>query len=231
MDVQEIAKYIERPEEEDPRRRQILEAAGRLFHRYGFRRTSLDDIARECRISKKTIYQHFEGKDELVRAVLFGLVYEKMDSVLWVFGNLIPEGYKGLLPNLKLDPQAKPATFREMLKAVTEFAQRMRQRVSMQMLTDLRTDYPELWRGLLEMRKPFIKGVVEMIERGQQNGDVRREINPLVATELMFTAYESLSNSPVLNAQGIGPSEIGLTFLEILSHGLLTEPPPEDKTH
>lgn len=230
MDIQEIARYIERPEKEDPKRRQILEAAGRLFYRYGFRRTSLDDIARECRISKKTIYRHFEGKDELVRTVLFELVSEKMDSVLWVFGNLIPPDYREFVHQPDHETGAKPS-IREMLKAVTEFAQRTRQRFSMQMHTDLRTDYPELWRDLLEMRKPFIKGVVEIIERGRENGDVRREINPLVATELIFTAYESLLNSSVLNTQGIGPSEIGLTFLEILRHGLLTEPPPEDKKH
>ncbi len=226
MDVQELFRHIRPPEEDDPRQRQILEAAGRLFYRYGFRRTSLDDIARECRISKKTIYRHFEGKDELVRAVIFELVYEKMDSVLWVFGDLVPPEYREFVRQPDNEPGAKPS-IREMLKAITDFTQRIRQRFSMQMLTDLRTDYPELWRGLLEMRKPFIKGVVEMIERGQENGDVRREINPLVATELIFTAYESLLNSSVLNAHGIGLSEIGVSFLNILSHGLLTEPAAE----
>ncbi|HUT98631.1 MAG TPA: TetR/AcrR family transcriptional regulator [bacterium] len=222
MDLEDIIRHTRQPENDDPRRRQILEAAGRLFYRYGPRKTSLDDIARECRISKKTIYGCFEGKDGLVRAVLFELVYEKIDSVLWVFGDLIPEEFQSLVP----EPAAKPS-IRGMLKAVTDFAQRMRQRVSMQMLTDLRTDYPDLWRELVAMREPFVRGVVEMIERGQREGDVHPGINPLVATEMLYTAFESLLSSQFLNAREIGPGEIGVNFLRIVSHGLLTGPPPE----
>jgi AcrR family transcriptional regulator len=222
MELKDIIHGTRQPENDDPRRRQILEAAGRLFYRYGFRKTSLDDIARECRISKKTIYQYFDGKDGLVRAVLFELVYEKMDSVLWVFGDLLPAEFKGLTPN----PAQKPS-IGEMLKAVTDFAQRMRRRSSLQMLTDLRTDYPELWKGLMEMREPFITAVVEMIELGQKNGEVRPDVNPLVATEPMLTGFESMMSSQTLAAQGIGLSDIGVSFLNILSYGLLTGPPPE----
>jgi AcrR family transcriptional regulator len=224
MDVTDFVNKTKRPDDGDPRRRQILEAAGRLFHRFGFRKTSLDDIARECRISKKTIYQYFDGKDDLVRSVLFELVYEKVDSVLWVFGDLIPEKMKGFVP----EPAEKPS-IREMLRAITGFAQRVRQRVSVQMFADLRTDYPELWNGFWAMREPFLKAVVEMIELGQKNGEVRPGVNALVATELMFTGFESLLNSQQLIARGIGLSEISITFLDILSYGLLTGPPPEAK--
>jgi AcrR family transcriptional regulator len=35
----------------------------------GFHKTTMDEIAKELRISKKTIYKHFSSKDELVRAV------------------------------------------------------------------------------------------------------------------------------------------------------------------
>ncbi len=222
MDLVDIIQRTRQPENNDPRRRQILEAAGRFFYRYGFRKTSLDDIARECRISKKTIYQYFDGKDGLVSAVLFELVYEKVDSVLWVFGDLIPEELKSLVP----EPAARPS-IREMLTAVTGFAQKTRQRVSLQMLTDLRTDYPELWSDFWAMREPFIEAVVEMIELGQKNGEVRPDVNPLVATELMLTGFESMLSSQLLAAQGIGVSDIGVSFLNILSFGLLTEPPPE----
>jgi AcrR family transcriptional regulator len=222
MDLVDIIQRIRQPENDDPRRRQILESSGRLFYRYGFRKTSLDDIARECRISKKTIYQYFDGKDGLVSAVLFELVYEKVDSVLWVFGDLIPEELKSLVP----EPAARPS-IREMLKAVMGFAQRVRQRVSLQMLTDLRTDYPDLWNGFWSMREPFIKAVVEMIALGQKSGEVRPDVNPLVATELMLTGFESMLSSQLLAAHGIGLSDISLTFLDIVSYGVLTGPPPE----
>jgi AcrR family transcriptional regulator len=43
----------------------ILRAASRLFARYGFKKTSMDEIAQRARVSKATIYQHFSGKEEI----------------------------------------------------------------------------------------------------------------------------------------------------------------------
>ncbi|MGW2938044.1 TetR/AcrR family transcriptional regulator [Streptomyces sp. NPDC001156] len=48
----------------------IVEAAGRLFLAPGFARVSMDDLARELGMSKKTIYRHFPDKRSLLTAVL-----------------------------------------------------------------------------------------------------------------------------------------------------------------
>ncbi|CAK7284053.1 TetR/AcrR family transcriptional regulator [Streptomyces misionensis] len=48
----------------------IVEAAGRLFFGPGFARVSMDDLARELGMSKKTIYRHFPDKRSLLAAVL-----------------------------------------------------------------------------------------------------------------------------------------------------------------
>lgn len=51
-------------------KQRILEKAHELFMRYGIRSVSMDDIATTLAISKKTIYQFFTDKDELVDAVM-----------------------------------------------------------------------------------------------------------------------------------------------------------------
>jgi AcrR family transcriptional regulator len=48
----------------------IVETAARLFFAPGFARVSMDDLARELRMSKKTIYRHFPDRRSLVAAVL-----------------------------------------------------------------------------------------------------------------------------------------------------------------
>jgi len=48
----------------------ILTAAETLFARRGINATSMHDLHVEARVSKRTLYQHFAGKDELVLAVL-----------------------------------------------------------------------------------------------------------------------------------------------------------------
>jgi AcrR family transcriptional regulator len=52
---------------------QIAAAALRLFARYGYKRTSMDDIAREAGVARATLYLHFKGKDDVFRAMLAGL--------------------------------------------------------------------------------------------------------------------------------------------------------------
>jgi AcrR family transcriptional regulator len=51
-------------------RQQILDAAYGLFWRQGFLRVSMDDIAARADITKRTLYQHFRSKDDLIAAAL-----------------------------------------------------------------------------------------------------------------------------------------------------------------
>jgi TetR/AcrR family transcriptional regulator, regulator of autoinduction and epiphytic fitness len=53
----------------EARRAVILDAALRVFGQYGYRRTSIDDIAREADIGKGTIYLSFASKDEVFQAL------------------------------------------------------------------------------------------------------------------------------------------------------------------
>lgn len=48
------------------RREQILESAFRDFTTYGIKRVSMDDIVQNLKISKKTLYEYFNNKEELV---------------------------------------------------------------------------------------------------------------------------------------------------------------------
>lgn len=49
----------------DPVRSGILDAAERLFVRYGYKKTTVDEIAQEAHIGKGTVYLHFESKEDV----------------------------------------------------------------------------------------------------------------------------------------------------------------------
>lgn len=49
----------------DPLRQTILDAADRMFLRYGYRKTTIEDIAREAGIGKGSVYLHFQSKEEI----------------------------------------------------------------------------------------------------------------------------------------------------------------------
>ena len=54
----------------DPRRVALLEAAFGVFARYGYRKTSMDEVARAAQISRQGLYLHFANKEDLFRATL-----------------------------------------------------------------------------------------------------------------------------------------------------------------
>jgi len=58
------------PRSAEKTRAQILDGAYRLFRRRGYSRVTMDDIATEARFTKRTLYHHFQSKDELLAEVL-----------------------------------------------------------------------------------------------------------------------------------------------------------------
>ena len=55
---------------DDPRRSRVLEAALGVFLRYGFRKTSMDEVARAADLSRQGLYLQFATKEELFRATV-----------------------------------------------------------------------------------------------------------------------------------------------------------------
>ena len=45
---------------------QIIEVARELFHKFGFKKVSMDEIAKEAGVTKKTIYHYFNSKEALL---------------------------------------------------------------------------------------------------------------------------------------------------------------------
>jgi AcrR family transcriptional regulator len=83
------------PEAPDPaaaRRRALLEAAVAVFTRYGFRKTSMDEVARAAHLSRQGLYLHFATKEELFRAA----VGHALESALQAAARVLRDGEREL---------------------------------------------------------------------------------------------------------------------------------------
>jgi len=67
----------------------IIKKSGELFLTLGFKSVTMDDIANEMGISKKTIYVHFENKTKLVEAVTFSLFESICDGIDCIYESSI----------------------------------------------------------------------------------------------------------------------------------------------
>src|SRR6478609_10581745 len=86
-------------------REKIVKKAGELFIKVGFKSITMDDIAKEMGISKKTIYKHFENKELLIEAtteVVHVEVHQAIDEVMAKNYNAIAENFeiRSMLSNM-----------------------------------------------------------------------------------------------------------------------------------
>jgi len=58
------------PRSAEQTRKRIIEGAYKLFRRQGYSRVTMDDIAAEAELTKRTLYHHFNSKDQLLANVL-----------------------------------------------------------------------------------------------------------------------------------------------------------------
>ena len=63
-------KSLSQSRKHDANRQRIVDAARGHFFSHGFRSVTMDDLALELGVSKKTLYAHFPGKFDLLEAVL-----------------------------------------------------------------------------------------------------------------------------------------------------------------
>ena len=186
------------------RRDLILAAAFEKYRRFGIRKVTVDELVRELRISKKTLYQHFPDKEDLVRAVT--------ERIAGTF-----------LPRIAaiLDSRRKPAE--KVLEVWRAFSQIPRL-VSPELMADLKADYPHLWAEIDSRRRAVIRRLEGLIAQGQQSGDVRPEVHPKAAMAMLFAIVDQVLQPDVLTAGDFTPAEAITTVLTIFTRGMLTTP-------
>ncbi|PYJ92714.1 MAG: hypothetical protein DME62_11600, partial [Verrucomicrobia bacterium] len=99
-------------------RQRIVEAARVHFFSHGFRSVTMDDLAEELGISKKTLYAHFPGKIQLLEAVLedkFAGVEAKLNEITHAHPRNFPAALHELLTNTQHElDEIKPPFVRDM---------------------------------------------------------------------------------------------------------------------
>jgi AcrR family transcriptional regulator len=145
----------------------LLKGAINLFMRVGIKSVSMDDIAKELHVSKKTLYQHFRNKDELVKEMLD--FYLENDHSEYVASQLTEQS--NVIDELLMVSKWLTDTFRNMSPAH---------------IFDLKkyytAQYQEFWN---KKHAQILESVKNNLERGIAQGLYRGEID----VELVATIY------------------------------------------
>lgn len=191
-------------------RERIAEAALAKFRRHGIRRVSMDEIARDLRMSKKTLYHHFTGKEDLVRGCAQTVAAAMFPEIERVLG------------------QAGSA--RERLMGVWQVFSTLPRFISSEMMADLKTDYPTVWNEIHTRRMEVFRHIETLVEQGIHSGEVWPEIHPRVFAALLRAVLEHVMVPEVLMAYEVTPSDAVSTLIALFQKGLLTTAPPAPRS-
>ena len=190
----------------DAQRDRILETGLEKFRKFGIRRVTMDEIARDLRISKKTLYLHFPDKEALVRACT--------DRIA---GAVIPAVAEAL------DSDGPP--MQRIVAAWRGFAM-LPHLLSAELIADLQADYPHIWKDIDRRRHEVIGRFEKLIGDGVRSGDFRPEVHPKVVMRLVLAVIERVMVPEVLARGEFTPAEAVGTIITVFSRGMCATAPP-----
>jgi AcrR family transcriptional regulator len=193
-----------RNRERDPNRQRIVDAARVHFFSHGFRSVTMDDLAKELGISKKTLYAHFPGKFDLLEAVLAAK-------------------FAGVEAMLKKLTRARlrdfPVTLRELLAGT----QRELNEIKPPFVRDMRQKTPDVFKVVERRRAALIQRYFgKFFVEGQQAGMVRKDVPAKLIIEILLALVQSIMNPPKMEELGMMPKEGFTGILKIILEGALT---------
>ena len=188
----------------DAGRQQIVEAARGHFFSHGFRSVTMDDLAAELGISKKTLYAHFPGKIELLEAVLadkFAGVETKLNEVMRAHPHDFSTGLHELLVNTQLElDEIKPPFVR-----------------------DMRQKAPQVFKVIERRRAALIERFFgNLFVEGQRAGMVRKDVPVKLIIEILLTVVQAIMNPVKMGELGMMPKDGFAGILKIVLEGALT---------
>lgn len=188
----------------DPVVARILRQAREHLFMHGYCQCTMDDLAAELGMSKKTLYVHFASKDEIVHAVIEQLGAEVRAEADALFAN-------------------RQLGFAEKLRGFAEGMFERLSKLNPRTMRELQRFAPHLHQQLVEIRQrniPYVFG--RFIEEGQLAGKVRGDINPSFAVEFFLQAMQGLLQSGALDRHKIAPRDLLPRAIDLFFGGLLT---------
>lgn len=182
----------------------IIDVAIEQFTRYGVRAVTMDDIARSLGISKKTIYQDFKDKKELVSCA-FRKVLDQDSRHL----QCVLVGEDGIIENLVLTSKL----MRERLSKMNPMV-----------ILEIQRYFPETWKIFQDFKENVIrKDLYNVLEKGKKLGYFRSEIDSEILSRVRVNQINSLFESTEFHNGDISITDAQIEIMEHFLHGIFTE--------
>lgn len=182
----------------------ILLKVRELYKKYGIKSITMDDVAMELGISKKTLYQYINDKDDLVGKFIDNEIVLRQQDICQCFRigfNAIEELFEISIFMNKLIRDQNPATEH-----------------------DLKKYYPHHHQKIIKARREGVYNYILInLKKGKKEGLYRREMNNEIIAKLYLSRSESIHLNDLFTVEEYTSSELFVELLTYHIRGIATE--------
>ncbi|CAM4435458.1 TetR/AcrR family transcriptional regulator [Paenibacillus macerans] len=179
-------------------RERIIETASQLIGRHGLRRFTLDDLAAQLGISKKTIYKYFSGKDDII-SVFF-------DEVL------------GSDRTSTLQEMDKAKEWRDRFRAAVFSYHKYK--LPLPVIEEARQVYPREWEKVEAYRRFKVRLLTDLLNGAVRQGLLRPTIRPEILIFMIEKTSSIIYEHQFLHDHGLTLKQAWEEVYQVLMKGI-----------
>ncbi|HWZ14486.1 MAG TPA: TetR/AcrR family transcriptional regulator [Mucilaginibacter sp.] len=181
----------------------IIQGGEELFLTAGIKSVTMDDIAKHLGMSKKTIYQFFKDKNDLVIALVKKKLKDdedQMSAIISQSGNVIEEMIN-------------------MMKCSEEIFSRINPIV----IHDMQKYHPEAWKQFQDFKSGVLISTLEqLLTKGIKQGYIRPDIDVKIIARMRVNQVELGFNTAIFPVAEFSTWKVQYQFLEHFNYGICT---------
>ena len=183
---------------------QILEHASERYLEAGISKVSIDELAADLGMSKKTVYKFFPGKDVLLKAIV-GLMTHRVQKQIQ-----------------EIVSSDKP--FEQKMTSLLYVIGKLLGRMSRQFVRDMQRFAPALWKEIETFRREHVLSHLrEMFKQAKEEKIFREDLNTDLFYLVFVSSVEAIVNPQVLSENSFSAQEAFRGILKLLVEGALTK--------
>ena len=169
----------------------------------GFYKTTMDDVATELGMSKKTVYKFFPSKDDLVMAIAIHFMGKMKAKIL---------------PALNSDKNAI-----EKLGELIKILAGASEKISNKRMEEMKKHFPEIWNEIDKFRtKMMFENITKVINQGKAEG-LFIDYPTSITMNILVTSIRTIVNPEFILNNNFSIIEAARTAFKILIGGIVTE--------
>lgn len=202
MNFNRVIRESMKEKQDNAIKKRILTTARTSFFALGYSKVTMDELAIELHMSKKTLYRFFKNKQLLLESVIYDFFQEfqeKIDQIIKEKNN------RGL----------------GILKQFLSLVQSQISQFNIRAFEDIRKNNPKAWQIISRLREKMINNELrELLKQGKKEGTIRKDIDLDIIVLMILNTVQSIAIPEVISQFSYSTEEVIEMIARIIMSGI-----------